>query len=221
MKKLSIWSCLFFFVLPWVATSYVQAEKTGKVDKNVYTDFKFGFKIAALGNWKVKSEKDPSLVRVVMTQKNYKVSGIPGASQYTTAIPTIIILSDTTSLSLKQIEESLLKEGKFLTNKEGFMIKLDLILNSETIEDNDVLMDSIPARDYTLKQPYKKTGQDLRVKDPINGGAVILQDFLVGHVILFKKDKNIYVVQFSCEREFFYPTNSEFQKIIGSWKFIP
>jgi len=220
MKKLQVCSCLFFLALLWVSTSYVQAEKTGKVDKNVYTDLKFGFKITALGNWKVKSEKEPSLVRVVMTQKNYKVSGIPGASQYTTAIPAIIILSDTTSLSLKQFEESLLKEGKLLQNKEEFMIKLDLLLNSEYIEDNDVMIDSIPARDYTLKQPYKKTGQDIRVKDPVAGGSVILQDFLAGHVILFKKDKNIYVVQFSCEREFFYPTNSEFQKIIGSWKFI-
>jgi len=221
MKKLLIWSGLFFFVLPWFATSYVQAEKTGKVDKNVYTDSKFGFKITTLGNWKVKSEKEPSLARLVMTQKNYKVSSISGASQYTTAIPTIIILSDTTSLSLKQFEESLLKEGKLLSNKEGFMVKLDLILNSESIEDNDVLIDSIPARDYTLKQLYKKTGQDIRSKDPTDGNTVIIQDFLAGHVILFKKDKNIYVVQFSCEREFFYPTNSEFQKIISSWKFVP
>jgi len=28
------------------------------------------------------------------------------------------------------------------------------------------------------------------------------------------------VVQSTCEREFFYPTDSEFQKIIGSWEFL-
>jgi hypothetical protein len=58
------------------------------------------------------------------------------------------------------------------------------------------------------------------VNNPISGKSVIIQDYLAGHVILFKKDKNIYVVQFSCEREFFYPTDSEFQKIIGSWRFV-
>ena len=159
-------------------------------------------------------------MRVIMAQKNYKASNIPGASRYTTAIPTILVLTDTTSLSLKQVEESLLKEGKLLQNRDEFMIKLDLISNSEYLEIHDVMIDSVPARDYTLKQPYKKTGEDIRVRDPVYGSSVIIQDFLAGHVILFKKGKNIYVVQFFCEREFYYPVNSEFHKIIGSWKFI-
>jgi hypothetical protein len=220
MKKLMICASLFLFVLVCVLTSNVHAEKTGKVEKNVYADSRFGFKITALDNWKVKTEKEPSLLRVSMIQKNYKVSSIPEASQYTTAIPAIIILSDTTSLSLEQVEKSLLGEGGFLPNRDEFRMKLDLILNSEYLEIHDIVIDSIPARDYTLRQPYKKTGDDIRVNDPVSGKSVIIQDYLVGHVILFKKGKNIYVVQFSCEREFFYPTNSEFQKIIDSWRFV-
>jgi len=220
MKKLLVLTIMFLFVFVGASSSYGKAKKTGEVDKNVYTDSEFGFQITGLKNWKVKTQKEPSLVRVIMTQKNYKVSSIPGASKYTTAIPTILILADTTSLSLKQVEESLLKEGKLLQNKDDFMIKLDLIFNSEYPEVHGVMIDSVPARDYTLKQPYKKTGEDIRVRDPIYGSSVIIQDFLAGHVILFKKGKNIYVVQFSCEREFFYPTNSEFQKMIGSWKFV-
>lgn len=220
MKKLLIWTCLFVFMLLGASISDVNAEKTGKMEKNVFTDSRFGFKVTALENWKMKSEKEPSLLRVFMMQKNYKVSSIPGASQYTTAIPSIIILSDTTSLSLEQVEKSLLGEGGFLPNRDEFRMKLDLIPNSERLEIHDVLIDSMPAKDYTLRQPYKKTGDDIRVNDPISGKSVIIQDYLAGHVILFKKGKNIYVVQFSCEREFFYPTDSEFQKIIGSWRFV-
>jgi hypothetical protein len=220
MKKLLVLIVTLLFALFSATGSYAKPKKTGNVEKSVYTDSEFGFQITGLDNWKVKNQKEPSVVRVIMTQKNYKVSTIPGASKYTTAIPAILVLADTTSLSLEQVEKTLLEGGKLLQNKDEFMIKLDLIHNSECLELHDVAIDSAPARDYTLKQPYKKTGEDIRVRDPVYGSSVIIQDFLAGHVILFKKGRNIYVVQFSCEREFYYPTNSEFQKIIGSWKFL-
>jgi hypothetical protein len=206
---------LFSLALP----SWGKAESTGEVSKNVYTDAKFGFQITGLDNWKMKSEKEPSLLRLVMTQKNYKASNIPGSSEYTTSIPTVIILADTTSLSLKQVEQSLLEGKDFLANKSEFLMKLDLIANSEYLEIHDITVDSIPARDYTLKQPYKRTGEDIRVHDSMYGSTVIINDFLAGHVVLFKKGRNVYVIQFSCEREFFYPNSVEFQKILASWKF--
>jgi hypothetical protein len=220
MRKLLILIITCLFALSTTFNVYAKPRKTGEVEKNIYTDSQFGFQITGLGNWKVKNQKEPSLVRAIMTQKNYKVSSIPGASKYTTAIPTIVVLADTTSLSLEQLENSILEGGKLLQNKDEFLIKLDLVHNSEYLEIHDVMIDSAPARDYTLKQPYKKTGEDIRVRDPIYGSSVIIQDFQAGHVILFKRGRNIYVVQFSCEREFYYPTNSEFQKIIGSWKFL-
>jgi hypothetical protein len=220
MRKPLIVTVTFLFVFLSLSGSYAKPKKTGEIKNNVYTDAKFGFQITALDNWKVKNQKEPSLLRTIMTQKNYKMSTIPGASKYTTSIPTILMLADTTSLSLEQVEKSLLEGGKFLQNKDEFLIKLELVQNSEYLEIHDVIIDSVPARDFTLKQPYKKTGEDPRVRDPIYGSSVIIQDFVAGHVILFKKGNNIYVVQFSCEREFFYPTNSEFQKIIDSWRFL-
>lgn len=219
MKKYFILTGSLLFVLIFVTTLQVKAEKTGKVEKNVFIDSEFGFRITGLENWKVKAEKEPSLVRLIMTQKNYKMSSNPDASQYTTAIPTILIVADTTSLSLKQMEEGLLKKEGILPKRDDYVLKLDLIPGSEYLEVNDIMIDSIPARDYTVKQPYKKTGEDITVKDPYNGSSVIIQDFLAGHIILFKKGNNVYIVQFSSEREFFYPNNTEFQKIISSWKF--
>jgi len=219
MKKLTI-VVASFFLLFLSATGSFAKEKTGEVKDNTYTDSKFGFQITGLQNWKVKKEGEPSLVRVFMTQKNYKVSTVPGASKYNTAIPTILVLADTTSLSLEQVDTCLIKTGKGLDNQDDFAIKLDLIRNSEIVEFHDIAVDSITAREYVLKKPYKKTGEDPRVRDPIFGSQVIIEDFLAGRVILFKKGRNLFVVQFSCEREFFYPNDSEFQKIIGSWKFM-
>jgi hypothetical protein len=208
---------LFLLIAPHPS----KAGNTGDLKKNVYTDAKFGFQLTGLDNWKMKSEKEPSLLRLVMTQKNYKASNIPGSTQYTTSIPTIIILADTTSLTLKQVAQSLFEQKEFLTNRNEFLLKLDLIANSEYLGIHDITVDSIPARDYTLKQPYKRTGEDIRVHDSMYGSSVIIQDFLAGHVVIFKRDKSIYILQFSCEREFFYPTNVEFQKILASWKFSP
>jgi hypothetical protein len=220
MRKLLILTIALLLIFTSFISPYAKPKKTGDVERNVYTDSEFGFRINGLDNWKVKNQSEPSLVRTIMTQKNYKVSTIPGATKYTTTIPAILVLAGTTSLSLEQVEQSLMEGKKFLENKDDFLIKLDLISNSEFLEIHDVMIDSIPARDYTLKQSYKKTGEDIRVRDPIYGSSVIIQDFLAGHVILFKKGDKIYVVQFSCEREFYYPTNSEFQKIIGSWEFL-
>jgi len=218
MKKLTI----FVVTLLFLAASTVvapAAEKTGEVKDNVYTDAKFGFRITGLQNWKVKKQDEPSLVRLIMTQKNYKTSTIPGASKYNTIIPSIVVMADTTSLSLQEVEDCLLKSRKGLGHQDEFNMKLDLIANSDISEIHDITVDSVPARDYILKQPYKKTGEDPRVRDPLYGSQVIIQDYLAGHVIVFKKGRNVYVVQSICEREFFYPTDSELQKIIGSWEF--
>ncbi len=154
-----------------------------------------------------------------MTQKNRKISRTPGATAQTTAVPTILVLADTTSLSLAEVETCLFYGCEKLESKDDYMMKLDLIPNSEHLGAGDVMIDSLPARMHTLEQKYKKTVEDPRERMSPLGSTVIIEEFLAGHVILFKKENNIYIVQFSCEREFFAPTNEEFQKIIQSWKF--
>jgi len=220
MRRVMIGLISFGLILLVVNPCLAKQEKTGKVKKNVYTDSKFGFQITGLANWKVKIQNEPSLLRVLLTQKNYKVSTASGASQYSTAIPTILVLADTTSLSLAEVESCLFQKGEKLKNKESYMMELDLVPNSEYLGIGDVTVAGLPARMYTLEQKYKKTVEDIREWNSPTGTTVIIADFLAGHVLLFKKGNNLYVVQFSCEREFFAPTNEEFQKIIKSWQFV-
>jgi hypothetical protein len=219
MRRLTVGLTLIVAILMIANPCLAKKKKTGEVKKSVYTDAKFGFQITGLDNWKIKTQKEPSCLRASMTQKNHKVSRTPGATAQTTAIPTILILADTTSLSLAEVETCLFYKCENLENKDKYRIKLDLIPNSEYLGVGDVMVDSLPARMYTLQQKYKKTVEDPRERMSPMGSTVIIEEFLAGHVILFKKENNIYVVQFSCEREFFAPTNEEFQKIIQSWKF--
>jgi hypothetical protein len=220
MKRILIGMISLGLILFLTSPGFAKTNKTGEVKKNVYTDAEFGFQVTALDNWKVRTEKEPSLLRVSMSQKNYKVSRTPGATKYTTAIPTILILADTTSLSVAEVETCLFQKCDKLENEDDYMMQLDLIRNSEYLGIGDVMLDSLPARMYTLQQKYKKVIEEEKERTSPLGSSVIVEDFLAGHVILFKNGNNIYVVQFSCEREFFAPTNEEFQKIMKSWKFI-
>jgi hypothetical protein len=219
MRRLMIGLISLALILPAVNPCFAKKKKTGEVKKNVYTDARFDFQITGLSNWKVKTKKEPSCLRMSMTQTNRKISRTPGSTAQTTAIPTILVLSDTTSLSLAEVESCLFYKCDNLKSKDEYTIKLDLIPNSERLGAGDVMIDSLPARMYTLQQKYKKTVEDPRERMSPLGSTVIIEEFLAGHVILFKKENNIYMVQFSCEREFFAPTNEEFQKIIESWKF--
>jgi hypothetical protein len=220
MKGMIVGLTLIALILSGMNSCFAKKENTGEVKKNTYTDAKFGFQVTGLPNWKVKTEKEPSLLRVFMTQKNYKVSTATVSAQSITAIPTILILADTTSLSLAEVESCLFQKCEKLKSRDDYMLKLDLIPNSENLGTGDVTITDLPARMYTLQQKYKRVVEDIReLSSSPSGGTVIIEDFLAGHVILFKKGNNLYMVQFSCEREFFAPTNEEFQKIIKSWKF--
>jgi hypothetical protein len=220
MKKMIVGLTLIALILSGMNSCFAKKENTGEVKKNTYTDAKFGFQITSFSNWKVKTQKEPSSLRVVLTQKNYKISENSVSAQSTTAIPTILILADTTSLSLAEVESCLFQKCEKLKNRDDYMLKLDLIPNSENLGTGDVNIADLPARMYTLQQKYERVVEDIReLSSSPSGGTVIIEDFLAGHVILFKKGNNLYMVQFSCEREFFAPTNEEFQKIIKSWKF--
>lgn len=222
MKRMIMGLTLITLILWGMNPCFAKKENTGVVEKNVYTDAKFGFQITRLSNWKVKTQKEPSSLRVMLTQKNYKTSENSVSAQSITAIPTILILADTTSLSLAEVESCLFQKCEKLKSRDDYLLKLDLIPNSENSGTGDVTIAKLPARMYTLQQKYKRVVEDIRERSSSpSGGTVIIEDFLAGYVILFKKGNNLYMVQFSCEREFFAPTNEEFQKIIKSWKFTP
>ena len=118
MKK--IVSITFFVVLLIFLFELLQAkeEKTGKMENDTLIDQKFGYKLNVLSNWKVKLEKEPSLIRSTLSKKNYAVDKSSTMIEEERLIPTIVIWADTTSLSLPELENNLIKgKGNFRNKK--------------------------------------------------------------------------------------------------------
>ena len=221
MRKAMVILVVIFFVLSGASYSYAKKENTGKVKDNIFFDKKYDYKITALDNWKVKTQKEPSILRATIMQKDYKRKKYRGFSLSETAVPTITILAGTTSHSLEDFYQSFLKDKEIVENKGDFLIKLNLLENFEVVEEESTSIDNVPAKICLVKKKYSrpieidaKPGQGAYL-----GDVDIIEDFLAGYIILLKKENKIFVIEFSTEREFFYENNSEFTKMLKSMKF--
>lgn len=219
MRKTTIFILALFFLFAIFQTSFGKKEKTGKVKGNVFTDKKFGYQLTFLENWKLSTEKEPSLVRATLMKKNYQVDRSTRFGGYEVNIPTIIILADTTSLSLEDFKKALLEESKKIKNLDKYKMKLEFLTNSELLQERETLVDSIPAFILTFKKGYFKTTVDQTRGITPEGTEVIVEEFIIGHIVFFKKEKNIFLVHFSCERQFIGPNHREFTNIMNGWEF--
>ena len=219
MKKTILLTVTFSLILMLFQFSFAQKKSTGKLEGNVFADKRFGYNLTFLSNWKLKTEKEPSLVRASLTKKNYEADRSTRFASHEVNIPTILIMADTTNLTLEQFSEGLLKNNKKLTNRPEYVLKLDFSTESEKVEEREILVDSVKAKMLTFRKTYFKTLEDPRKLSENGEGNVIVEDFLVGYLLLFKRESNIFVVQFSCERQFIGPNHKEFATIMDGWKF--
>jgi len=219
MKKIYLLIPIFLFILSIFQLSFAQKKRTGEVEGNVFTDKRFGYNLTFLSNWKLKTEKEPSLIRATLTKKNYEVDRTTRFASYEVTIPTIIIIADTTQITLEEFSEALLKDKKKLKNRQEYVLKLDFLTDAEKIEEKEVLVDSVRTKMLTFRKKYLKTVEDPRKLSSSEGGNVIVEEFIVGYLLLFKKGANMFVVQFSCERQFIGPNHREFTAIMEGWKF--
>jgi len=221
VKKIVFVLLFGFLVLSVSDSSWAKKEKTGKVKGNTFTDSKFGYELNFLSNWKLKDEKEPSLVRASLTKKNYQIDRRSRISRADFNIPTILILADTTSLPLEEFEKALLAEdSKEIKNKREYQIRLDFLTGSEIVSESEILVDSIPAKILTARKPFERAVDDPTQTHSPLGSVRIINEFLVGYLLLFKHEKNVYAVQLSCERQFFGTNHEEFTKIMEGWRFL-
>jgi len=221
MKRTVIFILATFFLVGAFQTSLAKKVKTGKVKGNVFADKKFVYQLTFLENWKLSTEKEPSMVRATLMKKNYQVDKSLRFSGYEVSVPTIIIMADTTSLSLEQFKKGFMEESEKIKIKNSgeYKLKLEFLTNSELLQEKEILVDSIPAYILTFKKKYFKTVYDPTRGATPEGTEKIVEDFVAGHIVLFKKEKNIYVVHFSCERQYIGPNHREFTNIMSGWKF--
>lgn len=221
MKKLVSFISIAFFFLVMVQSTPAKQEKTGRIEKDTLVDERYGYELRVLSNWRMQLEKEPSLVRSTITKKNYQVNKASNLFAEERLIPTIIIFVDTTSLSLPEIENSLIQGKGTFRNKDEYLMKLDAIASYELIKTQDVALDSIKGKVYGYKKSYLRQVIDPSARyGPEGATSVTKEDYYLGEVVVLKKGVNLYLIQFTDESEYFSTDEDEFSRILQTWKFL-
>lgn len=221
MRKMTLVLLACFLFFSFSALSWANKEKTGRIEKNTLTDEKFRFQLKVLSNWKIKLEKEPSFLRSTITQKNYQIDRSTTMIEEERLIPTVIICADTTSLSLQDFENSFIKGKGESRGKEEYLKHLETLVSYELIQTKDIILDSISGKIYGFKKNYTRSMIDPFTRyGPDGSTKVTKEDYLLGELVVMKKGNNLYLIQLLGEREHFAISESEFSKMLETWKFL-
>ncbi len=199
--------------------SWGKDPKTGTVDKNLFTDTRYNYQFTVPENWKAKAEKEPSALRAILQKTKFERYGSPTYSETQVAIPSMFICVETTALELDDFCKILLETPKKLPNAETYLYKMEFLTNSEALDRMKILVDSVEAKKIYMRKKYLKTIQDPRA--PYGQEKTqIVEDFLLGFFVIFKKANNLFLIHCSSDRQIFRINEADWQKILDSWKFI-
>jgi hypothetical protein len=199
-------------------------EKTGVLEKELFSDSLKGYQFTLPYNWKLKTEKEPSLLRA--TLQKIKLEPLPagGSQGYYNGeryIPTIKILVDTTSLGLEKFCELLLADKSELPRKKEYWMKLDLLVQSALESHQRVSVGGEKGLQYTLQKKFLKVVQDPRQRSQgATTQSVMVEESLIGYLIVCKKNQDIFMIQSAGERATFEFEDRDYQKLLETWKFI-
>jgi hypothetical protein len=219
-------TAITFFVTFLLCLPCAWGKKTGTVLKDtVYQDALYNFQINALKNWKISVEKEkegsPSLVRLSMTKSNYQISRQDPSNETNPIIPTILICAQKSTLEPQDYIAAFFKNGKKLENQDKYIMKCDLLQNAEVFAERKYDVDKTTAEMVTLRRKFLQTVEDPRKRnDPLSTMSIV-ETWVTGYILVFKKNDVIYLVQFSADREFFTNDSKEFEAILSTWKFLP
>jgi len=213
---------LFLLALLAPSDGWAKKQKTGVLEKDLFTDSLNGYQFSVPHNWKLKTENEPSLSRA--TLQKIKLEKLPagGSQGYYDGeryIPTIYVLVDTTSLSLERFCELLLKAKGHLPQEEYYLMKLDLLMQSELESQLKVKVAGQEGVSYTFQKKYLKTVQDPRQRTYGTSAQITVEESLLGRLVLFKKGNKIFMIQCAGERTTFQFEETDYQKFFESWKF--
>ena len=223
-RKILAVGVLLVFVIANSLPSFAAKRKTGEVKHNLYTDNLLNFEVQALSNWKVKTYKEkpesPKLERVIITKRNYEVNPrIVQGSHYT--VPTIMIYSDTTSLSLEEYAKLLAESVNSVSSKNKLFQKMKILTGTEFYDSTSTQLGEAEAKFFRLKNKFRRAhlsaGGGVLQTD---GNTRLIEDFNIYEIYLMKRGDRILVIHFYCEREFYNTNQGEFHDMLESFKFL-
>lgn len=202
--------------------AWAKKEKTGVLEKDLFSDTVYGYQLTVPYNWRLKTEKEPSLLRATLQKaklENLPAGGGQGYYDGTRFIPTVTVIADTTSLSLERFGELLLEAKGHLPNEKQYLMKMELLLQSTLESQQKVKVAGLDGIKYTLQKKYLKVVSDPRQRVYGTSKEVTVEESLLGYMVVFKNQNRVFIVQCVGERATFQFEDKEYQKLWESWKF--
>ena len=218
--------CLALMVIGAIflaSPALAKKDKTGVLEKELFTDSLTGYQFLVPYNWKLKTEKEPSLLRATLQKirlERLPAGGSQGYYDGERYIPTIRVLADTTSLSLERFCELLLAVKGQLPREKDYLMKLELLLQSKLESEQKIKIGGLEGIKYTFQKRYLKEVDDPRRLNLGQVGNVTVEESIFGHIIVFKKESRVFIIQCLGERATFELEQRDYQKLFESWKFI-
>lgn len=209
-----------FIIFISINSSWGKTDKTGVIEKNIFTDSKYNYQFTIPANWKGKPEKEPSPIRVILQKTKIERYGSASYSQTQVNIPSMFVCVETTSLEVDSFCKIILENPKKLPNPDIYLYKLEFLTNSDVVDRMKIQVDSITAQKIYMKKKYQKPVKDPRAGYGELDNTILVEDFLLGFLVVFKKENNVYFIHCSSDREIFRINEEDWHQLLSSWKFI-
>ena len=120
MKRLLVFGLVVLVCLP-SAFARKKRPQSGDIDKNVYTDAKYGFKLTLLENWEAELQKPDKQLRLVLQQKDHEIPGELMAYPGLAKVPTLEIYVVEESLHPGALVDSIASNSYKSDNKKEML----------------------------------------------------------------------------------------------------
>lgn len=195
--------------------------KTGEVDKNLYTDARYGFTIEKNDNWKFQIHKEkpdkPALFRFNMAKAIYQLPTRRQFSRGTWNVAFGGFFVDTTSLTIEQFKNLLVqetKENKKNKQRKEILNVAEIMYLGKFGTERRFIFPKLP-RGYRLT--YKQD-LDIEITDA-RGGLSVLSEHLMGETYFTIDAGLVYLFFFFSERVEYRICKQDIERMLATLTF--
>ncbi len=198
-----------------LATGAVAKERTADVEGEVLTDKVYGYTFTKNENWKfdIPKEKpeEPKFLRFEMAKAVFQIPADRAFSPETWTVTYGGFFVDTTSLTLKEFRDTVIRSEDKHKQRKMIAKRFDLMRNGELNEVLDVQFGAFgPAYCMTYSEEY-----DVQILDRAENYNVIT-DRLIGDLYFTVHGGHVYGLYFFSERADYRLCRTEVQRMIDS-----
>jgi len=205
-----------FVVTLWAVPGFT--KQAGEIKDGVYTDTDYQFSLKVPVGWSAKVKEAKSALRLAMDQTSADPpKQFTGDLRDYMQIPTVVVIVDTTSLTVGQFIDNLLSP-KFESKQKSGMLRLLKLISKphEILKRSEVTFEDASATMIEARQPY-----EMEVSARGSDRAIVVNDHKYGSMFFTVRDGRVYVIHLICEYQTSSPIVEVYNAMIGSLKFAP